>query len=253
MRQSLILISTVLAIASSTLAVDVLPGDIMTLPGTSTEEANELVGMRVWEQVDFFEIKDRDGVVLCKGRLSLHVVRTVMPAADMFELRITDTEVDLPGEIREIRWDGFSGMRTDCNWRHDLDLGDKAAMRAGRSHNGDVVTLGYNWWSHDPWGDTLSLDGGEDSSQMFILTNQVGFLTDSSTVTIELMTGETWETKAPGPKVDLLGDINGDGKVDGADLGLLIADWGTTGPHADLNGDGVVDGGDLGILLANWK
>ena len=88
---------------------------------------------------------------------------------------------------------------------------------------------------------------------MFILTNQVGFLTDSSTVTIELMTGETWETKAPGPKVDLLGDINGDGKVDGADLGLLIADWGTTGPHADLNGDGVVDGGDLGILLANWK
>jgi hypothetical protein len=40
--------------------------------------------------------------------------------------------------------------------------------------------------------------------------------------------------------------------VNGDDLGILLGDWGqTTGP-ADLNGDGVVDGNDLGELLANW-
>lgn len=40
--------------------------------------------------------------------------------------------------------------------------------------------------------------------------------------------------------------------VDGADLGLLLAVWGSSGPFADLNNDGNVDGADLGLLLAAW-
>lgn len=46
-------------------------------------------------------------------------------------------------------------------------------------------------------------------------------------------------------------DLNGDGSVDGADLGLLLAAWGTDGP-GDFNGDGIVDGLDLGMALAEW-
>ena len=52
------------------------------------------------------------------------------------------------------------------------------------------------------------------------------------------------------------GDLNGDGVVDGADLGDLLAAWGPCANcaacPADLNGDCVVDGADLGIQLANW-
>lgn len=48
------------------------------------------------------------------------------------------------------------------------------------------------------------------------------------------------------------GDINGDGVVDGADLALVIAQWGTPGPDADLDGTGQVDGRDIGYLLARW-
>jgi len=48
------------------------------------------------------------------------------------------------------------------------------------------------------------------------------------------------------------GDIDGDGIVDGVDLGLLLNAWGQPGP-ADINGDGIVDGADLGILLSNWS
>jgi len=49
------------------------------------------------------------------------------------------------------------------------------------------------------------------------------------------------------------GDLNGDGMVNGADLGLLLGAWGTcAGCAADLNGDGVVSGGDLGLLLGAW-
>jgi len=47
-------------------------------------------------------------------------------------------------------------------------------------------------------------------------------------------------------------DLNGDGVVDGADLGELLSAWGSSKSSADLNGDGVVDGADLGELLSAW-
>ena len=49
-----------------------------------------------------------------------------------------------------------------------------------------------------------------------------------------------------------LADLNFDGSVDGADLGLMLSAWGVCsgGPClADLNGDGLVNGADLGLLL----
>jgi len=47
-------------------------------------------------------------------------------------------------------------------------------------------------------------------------------------------------------------DLDGNGQVDGGDLGMLLGVWGTgTGP-ADFNGDGRVDGSDLGTLLGAW-
>jgi len=45
-------------------------------------------------------------------------------------------------------------------------------------------------------------------------------------------------------------DINGDGAIDTADLGQLIAAFGSSLAPADLNGDGVVDTADLGQLIA---
>ncbi|MCA9286591.1 MAG: hypothetical protein KDA22_15305 [Phycisphaerales bacterium] len=49
-----------------------------------------------------------------------------------------------------------------------------------------------------------------------------------------------------------LGDFNHDGDVNGADLGLLLGQWGPGADQADLNGDQQVDGADLGLLLALW-
>ena len=51
----------------------------------------------------------------------------------------------------------------------------------------------------------------------------------------------------------MLADLNGDGRVDGTDQGILFAAFGTNDPVADLNVDGIVDAADLGILLANWS
>jgi hypothetical protein len=48
-------------------------------------------------------------------------------------------------------------------------------------------------------------------------------------------------------------DFNGDGEVDGADLGLFLVEWGPCeGCQGDFNGDGHVDGADLGLFLVEW-
>ena len=59
-------------------------------------------------------------------------------------------------------------------------------------------------------------------------------------------------------KVVVPGDINGDGTVDGMDLGELGMSWLASegGPdyvaNRDINGDGTVDGMDLGIMGMHW-
>lgn len=81
----------------------------------------------------------------------------------------------------------------------------------------------------------------------------------------------------------LRGDYNGDGSVDGADLDLVLANWGTESPpgswindlpsatigeshfdrawenlgnltsiDGDYNGDEIVDGDDIDLVLGNW-
>lgn len=49
-------------------------------------------------------------------------------------------------------------------------------------------------------------------------------------------------------------DLNHDGVVDTADLGILVGNYGSSGlcPPGDINGDGVVDTADLGILISQF-
>ena len=56
----------------------------------------------------------------------------------------------------------------------------------------------------------------------------------------------TW----PNQEEPCIGDFNGDGMVNGGDLGLMVAGWGTA--DYDLTGDGLTDGADLGLMLNGW-
>jgi hypothetical protein len=47
-------------------------------------------------------------------------------------------------------------------------------------------------------------------------------------------------------------DFDGDGFVNGADLGAFLAAWAGTNPYFDLDGNGEVNGADLGQLLSAW-
>ena len=46
-------------------------------------------------------------------------------------------------------------------------------------------------------------------------------------------------------------DLSGDGEVGGADLSMLLEQWGGAG-SGDLTGDGSVNGADLAQLLEQW-
>ena len=52
------------------------------------------------------------------------------------------------------------------------------------------------------------------------------------------------------------GDITHNGTVDGVDLALILATWGTNGAqgglYCDVNHDGIVNGSDLAIVLGAW-
>ena len=49
-------------------------------------------------------------------------------------------------------------------------------------------------------------------------------------------------------------DFNGDGRVDGADLPIVLGSWGRCPGEcpADVDGDGVVDAADLGLVIGAW-
>ncbi|MBL9147841.1 MAG: VCBS repeat-containing protein [Phycisphaerae bacterium] len=85
---------------------------------------------------------------------------------------------------------------------------------------------------------------GNGTSDLVLATQSVGGVAGGSGGGVRAFVNE----HAPGA----VGDINGDGVVDGSDLGLLLGAWGLRGGPADINEDGIVDGADLAIVLGAW-
>ena len=52
-------------------------------------------------------------------------------------------------------------------------------------------------------------------------------------------------------RAEITGDLDGDGDVDQADLGILLSSYGVN-DAGDVDGDGDTDQADLGLLLAHW-
>ena len=47
-------------------------------------------------------------------------------------------------------------------------------------------------------------------------------------------------------------DINQDGVVNGADLTIILSQWGLAGGTGDINNDGIVNGLDLTMIISDW-
>ena len=118
--------------------------------------------------------------------------------------------------------------------------------------------LQYRWFldgaeisgATDPAIDLTSIAGLEEGAQLTIeIVDQTPMVRDQDARATWMTRRVTWTVDAPETPDP---DLNGDGRVDGADLGIMLAYWGSTGTDGDLDGDGDVDGGDLGLLLVAW-
>ncbi len=80
---------------------------------------------------------------------------------------------------------------------------------------------------------------------------------DNCYLRLTLNTDPAAEVKTPGafhlvnPNPTIPGDLDGDGDVDQADLGILLASYGNDA-GGDIDGDGDTDQADLGALLGNY-
>jgi hypothetical protein len=131
----------------------------------------------------------------------------------------------------------------------------------------DVMGERLGIWSGDSGTPTFVKD--EKTGKLYWLGNKWGGfpLREESPSTIELvdfLKGATSDAQPQGytwPIAKLSGgnmDYNNDGIIDSADLGHILANWGTNPKNNeffekyDLNDDGVIGAGDMGKILANW-
>ena len=101
-------------------------------------------------------------------------------------------------------------------------------------------------------GNVVSTSGVDNVEHLYVRGLQAGSyvlsVTRDDASSISAPAAVSWFIDLP----NVLGDLDGNGFVNGADLGVLLGAWGTSGP-GDLNGDGIVNGADLGILLGAWS
>ena len=115
----------------------------------------------------------------------------------------------------------------------------------------------------------LKLSNGVSISKNFNNeTAFTGFWLVDTTVTITRLTIEPTGSAAAmnfvvidtlyfgyaGAPISCPGDLDHDAALGGADIGLLLSNWGPCGNAClyDLNNDDKVNGGDLGLLLSGW-
>lgn len=160
------------------------------------------------------------------------------------------------------------GWETAFNWSEcttDCICDYGGATIHGTASIGDSRYLGvsiyHSWWPCD-WG------GGSDYSHRLFVSTDGGFelapsqpasadhigvfdrITASPVVWVSGYYGfEVLVCDSPCPA-----DLDGDGTVGGADIAILLGQWGSSGKGAsgDLVQDGAVNGADLAALLGAW-
>jgi subtilisin family serine protease len=154
------------------------------------------------------------------------------------QLRVTMTFTDAPAEA-------FAPAAPV----NDLDL--EVVSPSGVAYRGNVFSLeGGQSITDGSWDainnvEQVHIDAPETGAwTVRIIGRSINIGTQGYALVV---TGDLTEG-APCP-----GDIDGNGVIDGLDLGDLLGEWGQnrSAPY-DLTGDGLVNGNDLGVMLGAW-
>jgi hypothetical protein len=131
----------------------------------------------------------------------------------------------------------------DVSW---FEFGGSVSMAASTFCGHSAADLVNGWWNEG--GNQFFPDGCADCDG------------DGRADLGQILTGDRSDEDADGiPDIcqqptcvdaDIFRDFN----VNGADLGILLSQWGPSSPLtvSDINSDNVVNGADLGLLLSFW-
>lgn len=143
-----------------------------------------------------------------------------------------------------------------CEWRWvDGTSWEFEPWGAGEPGNpGDVhVEMFISIGTPSKWADVWDFDGSE---RAYVVEWSADCDGDGTVDFGQILRGDRPDLNANGVPdgCECYADLNDDGVVQGADLGIMLASWGSVqaGVAADINRDGAVDGTDLGLLLSGW-
>ncbi|MSR19250.1 MAG: DNRLRE domain-containing protein [Phycisphaerales bacterium] len=145
-------------------------------------------------------------------------------------------------------WNSLSG---GLSQPEDLDqhvgtfLGDNEPEEAAE-RSFDITWLVQAWVAGQPnWGIAVLpqiINGNDDGIEIWSSECQTQVLRPSLEV--------HWTPPPPPPPN--LGDLNGDGVVNGVDLGMVLGYWGIANSPGDANNDGLTDAADLSLVISGW-
>lgn len=194
---------------------------------------------------------NNDGANDCDG-VSFDVGTFVLTGGQSATVELSGYSGSMTGFAVAMDYDGGGGT-----WASDMVAGffnGTNGIQAGGYDAGlgypSVGSWSYNGAVSEPDGiymdgmpGTLQLPGGSPL-QFKIMNGWAGGPSVTYAAVRVVLYGVTPIAACPA-------DLSGDGQVDGADLGLLLIQWGLAG-SADFNGSGTVGGEDLTVLLDAW-
>jgi hypothetical protein len=141
----------------------------------------------------------------------------------------------------------------------------RVTVTGNRSSN---IMGGVSWFAQgSPTSELTMTDCTVTGNSADIAQGGIGISESAGMVPALTLAGSTVCDNLPRPNIagrwsdgggndvcDCPNDFNVDGQVNGADLSLVLSNWGPcTGPCPyDLNGDGVINGSDLASVLSSW-
>jgi parallel beta-helix repeat protein len=162
-----------------------------------------------------------------------------------------------------------TNVTANCTWVYQgFSVKINVTIQNKGDYAGNVsIALYYNITANELAGvQRVALSSGGNQTLTFVWdTEDVPYCHNYTLTAVVMMTDNTLNG---GPiTVRILGDINGDGVVDGSDIALAAKAFGSYGPgylypgsppssrwnpDCDLNGDGVVDGQDMVLVARNF-
>ena len=240
------------------------PGDVVEI-GAGTyllEESISLVG----NQITVRGAVDASGqpATILDGRGSFLVMGLAYADQALVEnLVITNGYGDYGGGARFIA--SSDVVVRNCHFRNNHANWDGGGLRMSLNTTLTLVDceITGNTADHPTWpGQSRGAGANVSGATLTLVRTRVCGNIDSSTAGLQQITGVN-ESELIGfgaciqSDCDVCittepSDLNFDGRVDGADMTILLSAWGDAGP-GDLDGSGIVDGGDLTKLLASWS